>query len=279
VFMEITPASGDEHAASPDASVVPDRSLVERHLYEEALQPWLAESAAQREHESQTVKEHVELSLNELIHRQQLQLSDFLSRQIEGQTVAGLDGIISQASQHLDELTNRLDRRLSEIEMERHCTIADVSLIGRALVLPHPERDKPTFRPMVRDDEIERIAVRVATEFEEARGCVVESVESENRGFDLISRKPHPEDPQTSVEVRFIEVKGRAEVGDVFLTTNEYRAAERLAADYWLYAVFNCGSEPQLNTFRNPAQLDWKPIVKVEHYVAKAADIRTGAHD
>ena len=279
VFMEITPASGDEHAASPDASVVPDRSLVERHLYEEALQPWLAESAAQREHESQTVKEHVELSLNELIHRQQLQLSDFLSRQIEGQTVAGLDGIISQASQHLDELTNRLDGRLSEIEMERHCTIADVSLIGRALVLPHPERDKPTFRPMVRDDEIERIAVRVATEFEEARGCVVESVESENRGFDLISRKPHPEDPQTSVDVRFIEVKGRAEVGDVFLSTNEYRAAERLAADYWLYAVFNCGSEPQLNTFRNPAQLDWKPIVKVEHYVAKAADIRTGAHD
>ena len=164
--------------------------------------------------------------------------------------------------------------------MERHCTIADMSLIGRALVLPHPERrqaDIPAHGAGRRDRAHRRASV--ATEYEEARGCVVESVESENRGFDLISRKPHPEDPQTSVEVRFIEVKGRADVGEVFLTTNEYRAAERLTADYWLYAVFNCGSEPELNTFRNPAQLDWKPIVKVEHYVAKAADIRDGAHD
>jgi len=31
----------------------------------------------------------------------------------------------------------------------------------------------------------------------------VESVEDENRGFDLISRKPHAEDPQTALEVRF----------------------------------------------------------------------------
>jgi len=29
-------------------------------------------------------------------------------------------------------------------------------------------------------------------------------MEKENRGFDLISRKPHPECPQIAVEVRFI---------------------------------------------------------------------------
>jgi predicted HTH transcriptional regulator len=39
---------------------------------------------------------------------------------------------------------------------------------------------------MVRDDEIEHIAVRLAIAHEEARGWVVESVESENRGFDLV---------------------------------------------------------------------------------------------
>jgi hypothetical protein len=54
------------------------------------------------------------------------------------------------------------------------------------------------------------IAVQVATQHEEARGWIVESVESENRGFDLISRRPHAEDPKTFVEVRFIEVKGRS---------------------------------------------------------------------
>jgi len=56
----------------------------------------------------------------------------------------------------------------------------------------------------------------------------VVSVEKENRGFDLISRKPHPEDPQTAIEVRFIEVKGRATVGEIALTMNEYKTAERL---------------------------------------------------
>ncbi len=48
---------------------------------------------------------------------------------------------------------------------------------------------------MVRDDEIERIAVEAVIAYEEARGWEVESVETENRGFDLISRRPHPEDP------------------------------------------------------------------------------------
>ncbi len=76
---------------------------------------------------------------------------------------------------------------------------------------------------MVRDEEIERIAVRAVIAHEHARGWVVESVEQDNRGFDLISRRPHPEDPATAVEVRVIEVKGRAAVGEIALTSNEYK--------------------------------------------------------
>ena len=67
-------------------------------------------------------------------------------------------------------------------------------------------------------------------------------MEADNRGFDLISRKPHPEDSKTFIEVRFIEVKGRGGIGEIFLRANEYKAAERLESDFWLYAVFNCGS-------------------------------------
>jgi|GEM_PF-4049701 len=40
---------------------------------------------------------------------------------------------------------------------------------------------------MVNDQEIEKIAVKTVTEYEEARGWKVESVEDENREFDLIS--------------------------------------------------------------------------------------------
>jgi hypothetical protein len=102
---------------------------------------------------------------------------------------------------------------------------------------------------------------------EEARGWKVESVEKDNRGFDLISRKPHPEDPKTAIEVRFIEVKGRSDKGEIALTGNEYNTAKRLRKDYWLYIVFHCGTPcPSLNILDDPATLEWQPIVKIEHY-------------
>jgi hypothetical protein len=119
---------------------------------------------------------------------------------------------------------------------------------------------------MVRDEEIERTAINAAIAHEESRGWKVESVESQNRGFDLISRKPHPEDPQTCIEVRFIEVKGRATVGEIALTSNEYKTAARLKKDYWLYAVFNCATTAEVHPIQDPARLGWEPIVKVEHY-------------
>ena len=174
--------------------------------------------------------------------------------------------LISQAESHLDRLNDRLEGRLRELEMERHCTITDIAHLGRAWVLPHPERATPSLAPMVRDEEIERIAVEFATRHEEARGWQVESVESENRGFDLISRRSHAEDPRTFVEVRFIEVKGRAGVGEIALTANEYKTAGRLKGDYWLYAVFNCGGTPELHTIQDPARLGWVAVVQVEHY-------------
>ena len=126
---------------------------------------------------------------------------------------------------------------------------------------------------MVRDDEIEKRAVQAVTEYEEARGWQVESVEDQNRGFDLISRKPHSEDPKTFVEVRFIEVKGRASIGEIAMTTNEYKTAERLKKDYWLYAVFNCASTPEIHTVQDPIRLGWKPLVKVEHYHVGADEV------
>jgi len=86
-----------------------------------------------------------------------------------------------------------------------------------------------------------------------------------NRGFDLISRKPHPEDPKTAVAVRFIEVKGRAAVSDVALTSSEHKTAQRLKDDFWLYVVYNCCGSPELHAIQDPAKLGWEPVVKVEH--------------
>ncbi len=264
ILHDIMPAP----AGAPPAKglSLPDRRGVEQFLYERALKPWAARSSAARVHEVERVERHVDISLNALIDRQQMQLGEFLNRQIMGQTVAGLDGLIAQAEQHLDELNTRREVRQRELELERHCSIADITHIGRAEVLPHPERTSPQLAPMISDPEIERIAVAEAIRHEEARGWVVESVESENRGFDLISRRPHPEDPKTFIEVRFIEVKGRAGVGVIALSENEYRTAQRLKGDYWLYTVFNCAATPELHAIQDPARLGWKPVMMVEHY-------------
>ncbi|MBI3469227.1 MAG: DUF3883 domain-containing protein, partial [Planctomycetes bacterium] len=273
-LLDVTPAPGG--TGPPDASA-PDRAVVERFLYERALRPWVEQSSKDRIDEVSRVTRHVEISLNGLIDRQQVQLADFLNRQIAGQTVPGLDGIIAQAEQHLDELNNRLESRKRELELERHCAVSDITHIGRAWIVPHPERSSPQLAPMVRDEQTERIAVAEAIRHEEARGWVVESVEAENRGFDLISRRPHPEDPKTFIEVRFIEVKGRAGVGVIALSENEYRTAERLKHDYWLYAVFNCSGTPQLYLVQNPVRLGWQPVVKVEHYHVAAKQVLEAA--
>ncbi|MBP3959525.1 DUF3883 domain-containing protein [Gemmata sp. G18] len=264
ILHDVTPSP--KGTTAPTNLVVPERQQVERFLYEHALKPWAAGAADARAREVGRVEQHVEISLNALIDRQQHQLGEFLNRQIEGQTVQGLDGLIAQAELHLDELNTRRDTRKRELELERHCTIADITHIGRAALLPHPDRASPQLAPMVRDDEIEKIAVAEAIKHEQARGWVVESVESENRGFDLISRRPHPHDPLTFLEVRFIEVKGRAGVGVVALSENEYRTAQRLKGDYWLYAVFNCAATPELHAINDPARLGWKPVMTVEHY-------------
>jgi superfamily II DNA or RNA helicase len=277
VLLDI--AAAPSGATGPSTHLtLPDRRKVEQFLYEAYLAPWGERTADERVSEVDRIRRHVEISLNALIDRAQMQQAEFLSRQIEGQTVAGLDGLIAQSEQHLDELNNRLETRKQELELERHTAISDITHLGRAWVAPHPERSSPNIAPMIRDDEIERIAVQVVRKHEEARGWVVESVETENRGFDLISRKPHPEDPKTFIEVRFIEVKGRAGVGIVALSENEFRTAERLKGDYWLYAVFNCAGQPELHIVQNPSRLDWQPVMAVEHYQIKPQSILAESH-
>lgn len=262
---QITPAP--EGTPGPDDSVaLPSRDEAEAVLYEQRLQAWSEEQADERRTEVDRIRKHVEISLNALIDRANRQQAELVGRQVAGETVPGLDGQIAKVELHLDELNNRLDTRRRELDLERHCSIADVRHVGRAWVAPHPERGTTQLAPMVSDPEIEKIAVRIAIEHEEARGWVVESVEADNRGFDLISRRPHPEDPQTFVEVRFIEVKGRAGVGIVALSDNEYRTAVRLKEDYWLYAVFDCATDPKLNIVRDPARLGWQPVMAVEHW-------------
>jgi superfamily II DNA or RNA helicase len=271
LFLDLTPAS--KGTAVPDDSLFPGRDRAEAALYEQALVPLRALEASERAKSVKTIAEHMEISLNAIIDRVQMQFAALMDQKASGSQEQGLDGRLRMLEDRLDELNSRLETRREQLKKEQQCAISNVQHLGVAWVLPHPERDTPTVRTMVSDPEIERIAVEVVKKFEEARGWMVESVEAEDRGFDLISRKPHPEDPETAIAVRFIEVKGRVQVGEVLLSTNEYRTAGRLKQDYWLYAVFNCATNPEIHVVQDPARLGWKPIVQVEHYHIGAKEI------
>lgn len=272
IFLDL--ATAQTAVKMPDDSNLPSQQAIEQALIEKALNPLLDEVQNERKKEIDTITRHMEISLNELINRQNLHLAELTDRRDNrGDTSPQLAGAIKQSEDKLDELNHRLEKRSEELLKESHFVIGDIEHIGRAWVLSHPDRTKPAYAPMVRDEEIEKIAMQEAVKFEESRSWVVEDVSAQNRGFDLISRKPHPHDEKTFTEVRFIEVKGRATIGEIALTTNEYKTAERLKKDYWLYVVFNCASTPNLLPIQEPSKLGWEPLVKVEHWHVGAEKI------
>ena len=270
-FLDFSPAPKD--TAIPDYSNFPAREQAEATLYQEALIPLLENEHRHREKDVRTISEHMEISLNAIIDRAQIQFAELHRQKEAGSQEQGLDGRIKMMDDKLDELNHRLEQRRLELAKERECTITNIQHLGSAWVLPHPERETSTGKKMVTDPAIERIAVEATIRYEEARGCSVQSVEDEDRGFDLISRRSHTDDPQTVIEIRFIEVKGRAGIGEIVLSRNEFKTAQRLKKDYWLYAIFNCGTVPQIHTIQNPARLGWEPIVKIDHYHVSAQEI------
>lgn len=97
--------------------------------------------------------------------------------------------------------------------------------------------------------------MRVAWSYEESQGAIVRDVHEprlaraaglpEYPGFDLLSKLEGEERP--------IEVKGRASVGTVELSENEWAKACNLRNRYWLYVVFNCATpNPRLLRVRDP---------------------------
>ena len=107
----------------------------------------------------------------------------------------------------------------------------------------------------------------VAMKYEERQGRTPEDVCAENLGFDIRSAEPDG-------CVRYIEVKARAATGPVALTQNEWFKARRFQDDYFLYAVMNAATDPELYVIRNPAQ-NLKPDEKIEvvRYVVPLSEL------
>lgn len=128
----------------------------------------------------------------------------------------------------------------------------EVTFLTHVLVVPSTD---PEDRKR-HDRVVEMKAMEVARAHEEARGATVQNVSTpelairsgltEYPGFDLLSVGPDG-------EKRAIEVKGRARIGDVEISENEWIRAGNIQDGYWLYVVYDCAtSEPRLLRIQNP---------------------------
>ena len=160
---------------------------------------------------------------------------------------------LSRVRDRQKSLESRKREALESLRREPDLIHAEtIQFLAHALVLPSDDpEDQKQF-----DAQVEAIAMKVAISHEEAAGAVVRDVSkpnlaraaglTDNPGFDLLSQ--HAVHGQKG-----IEVKGRAGIGDVELTENEWAKACNERQRYWLYVVFDCGTaHPRLLRVRDP---------------------------
>lgn len=126
---------------------------------------------------------------------------------------------------------------------------------------------------MRRDDEVQRIAMEAAIAYEKAAGREPEDVSALKLGYDVRSR-------DAAGDVRYVEVKGRADEGNVIVTENEWIMARRLGPDYWLYVVTGARNPAtaQVHGIQDPAsRLNPEPQAQIVRYRVKRDDWKQAA--
>lgn len=279
LFAALEPVNGELTGKSPailldlkDAGASPLVPEEVTTLYEGAdevvdwsldhvLEPYLDELRHRRLRELKIKERYLKHSLNTLISRSNRKLGEYHRRLAAGEDMARA---ISEEQKRKEALIRRRDKRLAEIRQAQYLTRRPPEVIGVAAILPMPvAADAEVAGAMARDEEVEQVAMQVAMAYERAQGRTPEDVSAEDLGFDIRSRGPDG--------VRYIEVKGRAAVGSVALTRNEWIKAQRFGADYWLYIVVNCKTEPQLYVLQDPAAvLQPEEELEVVRYIVRA---------
>jgi hypothetical protein len=221
-----------------------DKEKVERFAIT-AISKYKEESLRERERQARIKEKYGIKSLEYLIGKLDYELVELYERQQRGENV---DLVIRRKEERKREYERALEGLRKEIEREKHLSITMPRLLGAIVVKPHSE--------MVSDEEIERIGMEIAMEFERQQGREPEDVSAENLGFDIRSKSKDG-------EVRYIEVKARRDEGGIALTPNEWFKAKRFKDQYYLYVVANAVTNPILYIIRNPAE-NLKAMEKVE---------------
>jgi hypothetical protein len=107
----------------------------------------------------------------------------------------------------------------------------------------------------------------VVMRYERSRGWMPFDVSQDGEHYDIRSESPVG-------ELRFIEVKGRAQTGTIMLTGPEVDKLRQLGERAYLYVVTDCkGERPRLRVIQNPMiQLTPEALFRQVQYIVQLPD-------
>ncbi len=225
------------------------------------LKEYREELSKNRQHQAEIKEKYGIKSLEHLIIQYDGDIIALYGRKEKGEPV---DIVIRNKEERKLKYEQVLKELKEQIEKEKSLTMSTPSFVGILRVKP-PEKIN---NAMVSDEEVEKIGMDIAIKYEIEQGRFPEDVSSENLGFDIRSR-------DKDGNIRYIEVKARTELGAVALTQNEWFKAQRFGNDYFLYAVMNAKTKPELIIIANPAQtLRAEQQIEIVRYLVRFEELR-----
>jgi len=229
----------------------------------EELENYKTELLKERERQAHIKQKYGYKSLEYLICQLDGDLINLYERKERGDNV---DLVIFNKKERKEGYEKALIELKDQIEKEKSLTMSMPRFKGIIKVVAQKGRE----REMNTDPEVERIGMQVAMDYEKRKKRLPEDVADQNLGFDIRSFDPQNE------QMRYIEVKARAKTAFVELTQNEWFKAHRFKNDYYLYAVMETTTTPQLYIIQNPAEnLQAEEKIEVVRYHVPFSEIKT----
>ena len=163
------------------------------------------------------------------------------------------------AARRADDLQARMQKRLAELEQEKHISALPPVIVGGAVVIPRGLVDRLMGHPATFGADaaarrrIELAAMKAVMDTERSLGFAPTDVSAQNRGYDIESKIPAGLRDADGTTLRFIEVKGRAKgATSVTITKNEILTALNQPEQYILAIVEVDGEATRVVYLKKP---------------------------
>lgn len=235
------PASYAKNVNPPD---IVDNQEVTAWAFENLTFPQYNETQIKVKEDAEKRRDYLEESFTNIIIDLTTEINELQAKIFSGDSK--VQERITKKQQRITELNQKKKDRLQKLELMQQVDMKPPEILGCAYVVPLNKLEYKNHYGMSRDEDVERIAMEAAIEYELRRGRTPEDVSKENAGYDIRSSNP-------DLLKRYIEVKGRSADGGVMLSENEMNRLAQLGDTAWLYVVTHCKTKPQLFRVQNPA--------------------------